>query len=64
VGAIVSILPGGLGTFEMAMILGFAGLGAPKPVAVAATLVYRVLATWLPAVPGVLVSGELTASRE
>lgn len=64
VGAIVSFLPGGLGTFEMAMILGFVGLGSPKPVAVAATLVYRVIATWLPAVPGLFASGELSATYE
>lgn len=64
VGAIVSFLPGGLGTFEMAMVLGFVGVGSPRPVAVAATLVYRVIATWLPAVPGLMASGELASKKK
>jgi uncharacterized protein (TIRG00374 family) len=52
VGALASILPGGLGGFEVAMVLGFVGLGAPRPAAIAATLVYRLIATWFPALPG------------
>jgi uncharacterized membrane protein YbhN (UPF0104 family) len=60
-GAIVSFLPGGLGTFEVAMVLGFVGLGVPRPAALAATLAYRVIATWLPALLGLTAVGELTA---
>lgn len=62
VGAIVSFLPGGLGTFEIAMVAGFTSLGVPKPVSLAATLTYRVIATWLPALLGVFASGELTTA--
>ena len=60
VGAIVSFLPGGLGTFEIAMVAGFVSLGVPKPVALAATLAYRLIATWLPALLGVFASSELS----
>jgi Mg2+-importing ATPase len=52
VGAMVSVLPGGLGTFDAAMVLGFTGLGVPRAAALAATLAYRIIATWLPALLG------------
>lgn len=52
-GALISVLPGGLGTFDAAMVAGFTSLGAPRPAALAATLAYRVLATWIPALLGV-----------
>lgn len=52
-GSIVSVLPGGIGTFEAAMVLGFDGLGAPESATLAATLVYRGIATLLPALLGV-----------
>jgi uncharacterized protein (TIRG00374 family) len=52
VGAVFSVLPGGLGTFDAAMVLGFTGLGVPRPAALAATVAYRVIATWLPALLG------------
>jgi uncharacterized protein (TIRG00374 family) len=51
-GAMVSVLPGGLGTFDAAMVLGFTGLGVSQAAALAATLAYRILATWLPALLG------------
>ncbi|HEY3413612.1 MAG TPA: lysylphosphatidylglycerol synthase transmembrane domain-containing protein [Armatimonadota bacterium] len=63
VGAIISFLPGGLGTFEIAMVAGFGSLGVPRPVALAGTLAYRIIATWLPAALGVFASGELARPK-
>ncbi len=46
VGAL-SMLPGGLGGFEAAMLLMLTGLGLDSPAAVAATLVLRIATLWM-----------------
>lgn len=61
-GALVSVLPGGLGTFDAAMVFGFTVLGAPRAQTLAATVVYRLLATWLPAALGFFAARALLGS--
>ncbi|WP_062305547.1 lysylphosphatidylglycerol synthase transmembrane domain-containing protein [Demequina subtropica] len=39
--------PGGLGAVEIALTTGLTGAGVPYPIAVSATLVYRLLTYWL-----------------
>jgi uncharacterized membrane protein YbhN (UPF0104 family) len=46
--------PGGLGPVEAALIAGLAGAGLPLATATAAALLSRLVAVWLPAVPGVV----------
>lgn len=46
--------PGGLGAVEAALVAGLVAAGLPLPVATAAALLSRLVAVWLPAVPGVL----------
>lgn len=44
----VSLLPGGLGSFDAAQILALKALGVPLPAATLATLVFRLFAYWIP----------------
>ncbi len=44
----ISSLPGGGGTFEALMVVTMTNLGVEAPVALSVTLLYRVLAFWLP----------------
>jgi uncharacterized membrane protein YbhN (UPF0104 family) len=46
--------PGGVGPVEAALIAGLAAAGLPLPAATAAALLSRLVAVWLPAVPGVV----------
>ena len=46
--------PGGLGPVEAALVAGLATAGLALPVATAAALLSRLVAVWLPAVPGVV----------
>ena len=46
--------PGGLGPVEAALVAGLAAGGLPLPAATAAALLSRLVAVWLPAVPGVV----------
>ena len=46
--------PGGLGPVEAALVAGLAAAGLPLPAATAAALLSRLVAVWLPAVPGVV----------
>jgi Mg2+-importing ATPase len=48
----VSILPGGLGTFEAVATGALALAGVPVPEALVATLLFRALSFWLPMLPG------------
>lgn len=48
--ATLAPLPGGGGSFEATVVLTASRLGVPTEVALGATLIYRVLAFWLPAV--------------
>lgn len=51
----LSSLPGGGGTFEAAMTVTMVTLGVERPVALSVTLLYRLLAFWLPLGISVLV---------
>lgn len=44
--------PGGIGGIEATLIAGLTAAGLPVPVATAATLLSRLTAVWLPAIPG------------
>jgi uncharacterized membrane protein YbhN (UPF0104 family) len=44
--------PGGIGGVEAALIAGLTAAGVPMPVATAATILSRLVAVWLPAIPG------------
>jgi uncharacterized membrane protein YbhN (UPF0104 family) len=44
--------PGGIGGVEAALIAGLTAAGIPMPVATAATVLSRLIAVWLPAIPG------------
>jgi uncharacterized membrane protein YbhN (UPF0104 family) len=46
--------PGGLGPVEAALVAGLAAAGLALPAATAAALLSRLVAVWLPAVPGVV----------
>jgi uncharacterized protein (TIRG00374 family) len=52
----ISIIPGGLGTFEAASVVTLRLAGVPVSVALAATLLFRGLSFWLPMVPGLVFS--------
>jgi undecaprenyl-diphosphatase len=49
----IAPIPGGLGPTEALMVAGLTAVGTAPTVAVAAVLVSRLLAYWLPALPGV-----------
>lgn len=51
----ISLLPGGIGGAEAAMVLLLVALGASQPVALAATIVTRVLTLWFAIILGALV---------
>ena len=48
----VSVVPGGLGTFEAASVFTLKLAGVPVAVALSATLLFRGLSFWLPMLPG------------
>jgi uncharacterized protein (TIRG00374 family) len=50
----LSIVPGGLGTFEAASVYMLRTLGLPVSAALSATLIFRGLSFWLPMIPGML----------
>ncbi|WP_052666537.1 lysylphosphatidylglycerol synthase transmembrane domain-containing protein [Nitriliruptor alkaliphilus] len=54
IGAAIPLTPGGVGFVESGMVGAFVVLGVPAPVATTIVLAYRVLATWLPSLAGVL----------
>jgi uncharacterized protein (TIRG00374 family) len=56
----VSVLPTGLGVLDASLAILFAGLGAPLPVAVVVTLLFRFLAYWLPIPYGLYVYQRIT----
>jgi uncharacterized protein (TIRG00374 family) len=51
---ILGVLPGGLGLFEAASVAALHVLDVPVSAGLAATLMFRVLAFWLPMLPGTL----------
>ncbi|WP_242346353.1 lysylphosphatidylglycerol synthase transmembrane domain-containing protein [Anaeromyxobacter terrae] len=52
----VSVIPGGLGTFEAASVVTLKLAGVSLPVALSATLLFRGLSFWLPMLPGLFFS--------
>jgi uncharacterized protein (TIRG00374 family) len=54
VGAAIPITPGGVGFVESGMVGTFVVLGVPASEATTIVVAYRVLATWLPALAGVV----------
>ena len=60
----ISVVPGGLGTFEAVSIFTLHRLGVDLPVATSATLLFRGLSFWLPMIPASLLSrGVLRSSQ-
>ncbi len=57
-----SVLPGGLGAVEATMTLLLAGYGVPPSVALAGTLLFRLLDLWFPIVVGLVVAPGLDRS--
>jgi Mg2+-importing ATPase len=51
---ILGVLPGGLGLFEATSVAALHVLEVPVSAGLAATLMFRVLAFWLPMLPGTL----------
>lgn len=49
----IPVTPGGVGFVEGGMVGAFVALGSPSAVATSVVVVYRVIATWLPALAGV-----------
>lgn len=54
IAGILSVLPGGLGVYEGGAIGILVAMGVPVEVAVAATLIDRVISFWLPMIPGLI----------
>jgi uncharacterized membrane protein YbhN (UPF0104 family) len=55
----LGVVPGGLGTFEAASVLGLRAVGLSLPVALSATLLFRGLSFWLPMLPGAYLARRL-----
>lgn len=51
---IISLIPGGLGSFDVMMILGFSSLGIPREIVVLWLVIYRIAYYLLPFVVGLL----------
>jgi uncharacterized protein (TIRG00374 family) len=58
-----SFLPGGIGTFEAAVVALLVDVGTPIEAAVPATLLMRLLSFWLPMIPGVWFAHREVAPR-
>ena len=58
----MGIVPGGLGIYEATSVLTLRMVGVGVPVALSATLIFRGLSFWLPMLPGLWFSRQLTAS--
>ncbi len=52
-------LPGGIGVVEGGMIGAFVAFGVSPSLAVPAVLVYRLIAFWLPSIPGAIAYFQL-----
>jgi uncharacterized protein (TIRG00374 family) len=57
---VISFTPGGLGTFEASMVLGFTQLAVPLEIALIVTLLFRGLAFWLPMPVGLYLFRKLS----
>ncbi|NUS07413.1 MAG: UPF0104 family protein [Nonomuraea sp.] len=61
--AVLLPTPGGLGSLDAALTFALVGVGAPGSMAVSIVLGYRLLTTWLPLVPGLVVLAVLARRR-
>ncbi len=52
----ISIVPGGLGTFEAVLVITLRDAGIAIPLALSATLLFRGLTFWLPMLPGAVLA--------
>jgi uncharacterized protein (TIRG00374 family) len=52
----ISIVPGGLGTFEAVLVIMLSDAGMPVPLALSATLLFRGLTFWLPMLPAAVLA--------
>ncbi len=59
----ISVIPGGLGTFEAASVVSLKLAGVPLPVALSATLLFRGVSFWLPMIPGFILSRSLMGAK-
>jgi len=59
----VSVLPGGLGTFEASSVITLGLVGVALPIALSSTLLFRGLSFWLPMIPGLWLSRRLFGAR-
>lgn len=55
----ISVVPGGLGTFEAVLVITLNDAGIAVPLALSATLLFRGLTFWLPMLPGVVLARSL-----
>jgi len=61
--AVLLPTPGGLGSLDAALAFALVGVGAPGSMAVSVVLGYRLLTTWLPLVPGLVVLAVLARRK-
>src|SRR5262249_4294238 len=59
----ISIIPGGLGTFEATSVLTLKMAGLDVPTSISATLLFRGLSFWLPMAPGFWLARNMMGSR-
>ncbi len=59
----VTVIPGGLGTFEAVLVVTLHDAGIPVAAALSATLLFRGLSFWLPMLPGALLARRFGAVR-
>ncbi len=59
----VTVIPGGLGTFEAVLVVTLHDAGIPVAAALSATLLFRGLSFWLPMLPGALLARRFHAVR-
>jgi uncharacterized membrane protein YbhN (UPF0104 family) len=53
IAATLSLLPGGVGSFEAGSVAAMRYLGVPLEAALTSTLLFRGLTLWLPMLPGI-----------
>lgn len=64
VAAAMSLLPGGVGSFEAACVLALRWFSVPLGAALTATLLVRALTLWIPLIPGSLFAAKYVAGDE
>jgi uncharacterized protein (TIRG00374 family) len=56
IAATLSLLPGGVGSFEAGSVASLRYMGVPLEVCLAGTIIFRVLTQWLPLIPGIWIA--------